>query len=209
MRHIRPLCLRPGRADVFETLDFVKQAPDCSFATQSGPMLVIDGDLHPRFLPDSTSRFIRNGVGTSADGSKAIFVISNNTVTFHEFGHFWVARRLGVKVLYECEVTELQVANGRFESATVSSGDGKRTICARAVVVASGGFQSNEEWMREAWGEAADNFRIRGTPHNRGIVLKNLMENGVTTVGDPTQCHAVAIDARAGTQIGDGVQQRR
>ncbi|WP_147109412.1 phosphodiester glycosidase family protein [Tateyamaria sp. syn59] len=80
------LCLRPGRADVFETLDFVDRAPDCTFATQSGPMLVIDGALHPRFLPDSTSRYIRNGVGTSADGTKAIFAISNNAVTFHEFG---------------------------------------------------------------------------------------------------------------------------
>ncbi|APX13363.1 phosphodiester glycosidase family protein [Tateyamaria omphalii] len=80
------LCLRPGRADVFETLAFVEQAPDCTYATQSGPMLVIDGALHPRFLPDSTSRYIRNGVGTSADGTKAVFAISNNAVTFHEFG---------------------------------------------------------------------------------------------------------------------------
>ncbi|WP_299650215.1 phosphodiester glycosidase family protein [uncultured Tateyamaria sp.] len=80
------LCLRAGRADVFETLDYVDQAPDCTHATQSGPMLVIDGDLHPRFLTDSTSRFIRNGVGTTKDGSKAIFAISNNAVTFHEFG---------------------------------------------------------------------------------------------------------------------------
>ncbi|MEX0309667.1 MAG: phosphodiester glycosidase family protein [Tateyamaria sp.] len=80
------LCLRPGRADVFETLDFLDQNPTCTHASQSGPMLVIDGELHPRFLPDSTSRYIRNGVGTTADGSKAIFAISNNAVTFHEFG---------------------------------------------------------------------------------------------------------------------------
>lgn len=80
------LCLRAGRADVFETLAFLEAAPACHSATQSGPMLVIDGALHPRFLIDSTSRFIRNGVGTSADGQTAVFVISNNTVTFHEFG---------------------------------------------------------------------------------------------------------------------------
>ena len=80
------LCLRAGRADVFETLRFVDEAPDCDHATQSGPMLVIDGALHPRFLPDSTSRFVRNGVGTTADGSRAVFVISNSPVTFHEFG---------------------------------------------------------------------------------------------------------------------------
>lgn len=83
------LCLRDGRADVIETLKFRDTAPDCTHATQSGPMLVIDGELHPRFLPDSTSRYIRNGVGTSADGSQAVFVISDTSVTFHEFGSFF------------------------------------------------------------------------------------------------------------------------
>ena len=82
-------CIRPDRADVMESLAFVKQAPDCAYATQSGPMLVIDGALHPRFLPDSTSRYIRNGVGTSADGTRAVFAISDNTVTFHEFGNLF------------------------------------------------------------------------------------------------------------------------
>lgn len=83
------LCIRPGRADVIETLRYQREAPDCTYATQSGPMLVIDGALHPRFLPDSTSRYVRNGVGTSADGQTAIFAISGNAVTFHEFGRLF------------------------------------------------------------------------------------------------------------------------
>jgi len=82
-------CIRPDRADVFETLDYVERAPNCTYATQSGPMLVIDGALHPRFLPDSTSRYVRNGVGTSADGKRAVFAISRNAVTFHEFGRLF------------------------------------------------------------------------------------------------------------------------
>lgn len=81
-------CIRKGRADVIETRRFIEQAPECLHATQSGPMLVIDGALHPRFLKDSDSRFIRNGVGTSADGKRAVFAISNDKVTFHEFGSF-------------------------------------------------------------------------------------------------------------------------
>ena len=52
-------------------------------------MLVIDGALHPRFLRNSTSRFVRNGVGTSDDGQTAVFVISNTPVTFHTFGSFF------------------------------------------------------------------------------------------------------------------------
>ncbi|WP_299722264.1 phosphodiester glycosidase family protein [uncultured Tateyamaria sp.] len=83
------LCLREGRADVIETLRFVDQAPECLHATQSGPMLVIDGDLHPRFLVDSTSRYVRNGVGTSADGKTAVFAISDSPVTFHQFGRLF------------------------------------------------------------------------------------------------------------------------
>lgn len=80
------LCLRAGRADVIETLRYEREAPQCDSATQSGPMLVIDGELHPRFLEDGTSKNIRNGVGTSADGARAVFVISNEPVNFHTFG---------------------------------------------------------------------------------------------------------------------------
>lgn len=83
------LCIRAGFAQVYETLDYVNRAPACRDATQSGPMLVINGALHPRFLPDSTSRFIRNGVGTSADGALAVFAISNEPVTFHEFARLF------------------------------------------------------------------------------------------------------------------------
>lgn len=79
-------CLREDRVDVIETLRYVAEEIACTSATQSGPMLVIDGELHPRFLSGSTSRFVRNGVGTSEDGQIASFVISNTPVTFHAFG---------------------------------------------------------------------------------------------------------------------------
>ncbi len=79
-------CISEGKARVIETLRFARQEPACRSATQSGPMLVIDGALHPRFLPDSTSRYVRNGVGSSADGTRVVFAISNNAVTFHQFG---------------------------------------------------------------------------------------------------------------------------
>lgn len=81
-------CIGETRADVFETKRYISEKPACKHATQSGPMLVIDGELHPRFLVDSTSRYVRNGVATSADGQRAVFVISNNRVTFHEMGSF-------------------------------------------------------------------------------------------------------------------------
>jgi uncharacterized protein YigE (DUF2233 family) len=94
------LCIQPGRARVIETERFRRTGPDCRYATQSGPMLVIDGDLHPRFLPDSDSRYVRNGVGTSADGRRAWFAMSNTPVTFHEFGRFFRDRLGTPQALY-------------------------------------------------------------------------------------------------------------
>lgn len=78
-------CIETGRARVIETRDYLEERPGCDFATQSGPMLVIDGELHPRFLENSVSRYIRNGVGTTDAGDRVVFAISENTVTFHEF----------------------------------------------------------------------------------------------------------------------------
>ena len=79
-------CFGAGTARVIESLLFQSTAPNCPNATQSGPMLVIDGALHPRFIQNGASKFIRNGVGTSADGKTATFVIANDPVNFHTFG---------------------------------------------------------------------------------------------------------------------------
>mgnify|MGYP000923947016 CR=1 FL=1 len=73
-----------GRAGIFETGRFLKEKPAADFATQSGPMLVIDGKLHPAFLADSTSFKVRNGVGIASDG-EVVFAISETAVTFHSF----------------------------------------------------------------------------------------------------------------------------
>jgi len=107
------------------------------------------------------------------------------------------AERLGVEVEYATEVRDLNVEDGRFESAVVARNGRTEVVRARTFVAASGGFQANLEWLKEAWGEAADNFLIRGTPYDTGRVLRALMDRGARTIGDPTQCHAVAIDGRA------------
>ncbi len=82
-------CIGPDGFGVHESRRFAEQEPDCLYATQSGPMLVIDGDLHPRFLVDATSRYVRNGVGVSAAGDEAYFAISQGRVTFHEFARLF------------------------------------------------------------------------------------------------------------------------
>lgn len=81
-------CLTDGAAQVVETRAFATAPPACRDATQSGPMLVVDGALHPRFLPDSSTSYIRNGVGVTAAG-EVIFAISERPVTFHQFGRLF------------------------------------------------------------------------------------------------------------------------
>lgn len=82
-------CVGDGALSVIESRAFVKTAPKCRFATQSGPMLVIHGVLHPRFLATSDSRYVRNGVGVAADGQTAWFAISDAPVTFHAFARLF------------------------------------------------------------------------------------------------------------------------
>ena len=113
--------------------------------------------------------------------------------------YFRSAEALGVEIRYDSAVTALDIRDGVFQAVMV----GGERIEARACVAASGGFESNLAWMREAWGQnewgewPADNFLIRGTRFNQGVVLRALLDGGADSVGDPTQSHCVAIDARA------------
>ena len=111
--------------------------------------------------------------------------------------YYDTARKLGVLVAYETEARELKVRDGEFLSAAVRRGGKTHEVTAKSVVVASGGFEANIPWLKEYWGDAAENFLIRGTKYNQGRMLKELLEHGAKPVGDPRGCHAVAIDARA------------
>lgn len=111
--------------------------------------------------------------------------------------YYRAAEALGIEVLYEAPVTHLELEGNRITRVDFTHGGARHSLCPPAVVVASGGFQGNIERLAEAWGPEAENFLIRGTPYNRGDVLFDLLGQGVQSIGDPTQCHAVAIDGRA------------
>ncbi len=85
---------------VAATDDFVADKPaHVRFATQSGPMLVIKGQLHPGISPNGTSLQIRNGVGVAADGS-AWFAISDDAVSFGRFARLFRDRLNCAQALY-------------------------------------------------------------------------------------------------------------
>jgi len=109
------------------------------------------------------------------------------------------AEALGVQIRYDTPVDAIELDGRRF----IAARSGSQRFTARSCVLAAGGFESNREWLRQAWGQnergewPADNFLIRGTRFNRGNLLRFMIDAGADSIGDPTQAHMVAIDARA------------
>jgi tricarballylate dehydrogenase len=141
------------------------------------------------------ARFQSSLRGTLHLGRTNLFFLGGGKALLNAY--YAHAQRLGVDVAYDAEVVGLDITDATCRSVLVRA-DGRVTaVGAGSVVVASGGFEANLDWLREAWGDAVDGFVVRGTPYNTGRVLRILLDAGAEAVGDPTACHAVAVDARA------------
>jgi tricarballylate dehydrogenase len=157
-----------------------------------------------RETPNATAWMKEQGVrfqpslgGTLHLGRTNAFFLGGGKALLNAYYH--AAGQRGIRVLYNAEVTALQICDGVFQSGTALVEGREVAFRAKALVVAAGGFESNLEWLEQAWGAAARNFLVRGTPYNRGSLLRILLDSGAEPAGDPTQCHAVAIDGRAPT----------
>ena len=107
------------------------------------------------------------------------------------------AETVGVQFIYDAEVDDVQLIDGFCEGIVVNWNDHRLTLSCKQLVTAAGGFEANLDWLAEGWGDAAKNFLVRGTPYNKGKILRSLLDHGAKPVGALDQCHAVAIDARA------------
>lgn len=107
------------------------------------------------------------------------------------------AARRGVQVLYQQRVETIEPTASGSVRAVVETPQGRVSLAASAVVVASGGFEANRQWLGQYWGEATKNFIIRGTRYNDGRVLASLLEQGAMERGSARNFHAVACDARS------------
>jgi tricarballylate dehydrogenase len=157
-------------------------------------MISASKDILP-WLTDQGIRFQPPFAGTLALGRTNAFFLGGGRAMLNTL--YRTAEKLGVEVIYEAPVTALEIDGGEFRSATAQIGGVSTGIRARTLVAAAGGFEANIDWLKQYWGKAAENFHVRGTRYNQGSILKLLLAQGVQEVGDPTQCHAVAIDARA------------
>jgi tricarballylate dehydrogenase len=123
--------------------------------------------------------------------------------------YYAAAERMGIDVLYDAEVVSIDVrecsvrlqahdsGSVRLQRDDIRSVRLQPNLRGKTLILASGGFESNLGWLKDAWGDAADNFIVRGTPYNTGVPLRALLDAGAQPIGDPRACHAIAVDARA------------
>ena len=202
-RHTRNMrCMHQGPTDVLTDAYTAEEYFDdlCRVTggntTEELAKLVIDNSLETtRWMRTYGVRFQASLEGTLHLGRTNAFFLGGGKALMNAY--YSAAARRGIHVLYNAEVTELNISGGKVKGGRIRLNGTSAEFCAKALVAASGGFESNLEWLEEAWGEAARNFIVRGTPYNKGTVLRLLLNAGARPVGDPKQCHAVAIDGRA------------
>lgn len=133
--------------------------------------------------------------GTLHLGRTNIFQLGGGKAVINSY--YQTAKAKGVKVLYDSMLEDIEMKGTEFRTAKVRSKNGIETIKAKTIIFASGGFEANIEWHKRYWGDAAENFIIRGTPYNQGNVLEMLLNKGAAQIGEPDAFHAVAVDGRA------------
>ena len=149
----------------------------------------------PEWMAGHGVRFQSSLKGTLQLGRTNAFFLGGGKALMNSY--FASAERRGIEVQYDTTVEHLELAGGLFQAAVVGTPTGTSDDRGAAVVLASGGFESNLAWLGEVWGPAADNFIVRGTPFNTGRVLRLMLDAGAEPVGEAKACHAIAVDARA------------
>lgn len=159
----------------------------------------------PAWMHQRGVRFQHALGGTLSLGRTNPFFLGGGKALLNAY--YRTAERLGIDVIYDAEVTGLEIADGHFTAARMRHRGFETRVEARAFIAAAGGFQANLDWMEEAWGPGARNFIIRGTPYAQGTVLRLLLDQGFEPVSEADQCHAIALDAR-GPKFDGGISTR-
>lgn len=159
-------------------------------------MLTVEASEHvPSWMTAHGARFQAPLAGTLHLGRTNTFFLGGGKALINSY--YRRAEDLGVSVLYDALVTELEFDGLTCTSVIVAAADQQFRFHAKSVVTASGGFEGNIEWLRRYWGDAALNYHIRGPRTNDGSVLARLLEAGAATAGEERGFHSVAVDARS------------
>jgi tricarballylate dehydrogenase len=149
----------------------------------------------PRWMSEHGVAWQQPLAGTLSLGRTNRFFLGGGKALLNAY--YRTAQSMGISARYDALVDDLIIENDRFEAVALKINDTTEIIRARAVVIATGGYEANVEWLRRHWGDAVDNFIIRGTPYNDGAMLATLLRKNAKPMGDPKGFHAVAVDARS------------
>ncbi len=193
--HERPTPFATGSYDEAEFWDDLLRVTGGETSEPLARLVIRESTDLGEWMPEHGVRWQRPLTGTLHLARTNLFFLGGGKAMVNAY--YDAAHRLGVRIAYGAEVRRLNLCDGAFRSAVVAHGDSSHEIRAGCVVVASGGFEANLSWLRKYWGDAADNFVVRGTKYNQGVMLAELLEHGCKPVGNPREFHAVAVDARA------------
>lgn len=199
IRHVHPTSdgVVTGTYGVDEMLADLGKVSGPDIDIDMAEMVVRASEHSPRFMEENGVHWQKPLKGTLHLSRTNRFFLGGGKALINAY--YRASLRAGVVVLYGTEVESIVLESGRATGVIVKdqNGDVRRRIDAKSVVVASGGFEANVEWLERVWGPPARSFIVRGTPHNTGLLLASLIDSGAATVGDPRGAHAICVDARA------------
>ncbi|KQB92911.1 MULTISPECIES: FAD-dependent tricarballylate dehydrogenase TcuA [Geobacillus] len=193
--HTRPSEYMIGTYLEDEFLEDLKKVAGGEINESLAKLIIRNSEELPDWLSSQGIRWQPTLSGTLHLGRTNIFQLGGGKAMMNSYYH--TAEAKGIEVWYEAMLIDMDIDGNEFKSATIERNGERITVKAKMVIVASGGFEANIEWHRRYWGDAADNFIIRGTPYNQGNVLELLLNKGVERVGEEDAFHAVAVDGRA------------
>jgi tricarballylate dehydrogenase len=157
---------------------------------------VRDSATIPQWMYDHGARWQKPLSGTLHLGTTNRFFLGGGKALLNSY-YRELRGRQRVTVCYDAKVEDFEFTGDRCDALVVQFGGELHRVRTKSVVCASGGFEANLEWLRQYWGDAVDNYIIRGTPYNDGHVLMKLYDANARQVGDEKGFHAIALDARS------------
>jgi tricarballylate dehydrogenase len=188
--HETPSRLSPDSYGAAEFLNDLRQASGGLCDEALARLFVRRSADLPQWLEDHGVAFQLPAAGALPYSRKTVFLLGGGMAMLNAL--YRTARQMGVQIAYDCEVTALHPDG----SAEMTSAGRRMIVASRAAIACSGGYQANRAWLRQDFGDAAENFVIRGTAFATGALLRHLLD-AAAAVGKPDACHLVAVDARS------------
>lgn len=157
---------------------------------------VQDSEAIPSWMYQHGARWQQPLTGTLHLGRTNSFFLGGGKALLNSY-YRYIATRPRVTVSYDAKVEAFELSGNECRAVVVSSGGLRFSVRTKAVICASGGYEANLDWLRRSWGDAVDNYIIRGTPYNDGHVLAQLYASGAAPAGQERGFHAIALDARS------------